>query len=65
MSPNDCDHVDAHWDPVKVEYDSDGTAHAVWQDGYCTCGAVLQLDYNAEHPRVVSEREESMEEVDT
>jgi hypothetical protein len=48
-----CSHSEVVWEPVEIDYDADGTA-AVSQSGRCDqCGGLLQLDYEAQEPRVV------------
>jgi hypothetical protein len=40
-----CPHDKVDWEPVEIEYGTDGTA-AVWQPGRCLrCKANVQLNY--------------------
>ena len=41
----DCEHASVDWNPVEMDYQTDGTA-AVWQEGRCkNCHALVQLNY--------------------
>ena len=42
----ECEHENVNWNPVELEYQTDGTA-AVWQEGRClSCNALVQLNYD-------------------
>ena len=41
-----CSHEDVVWEPVEIDYKSDGTA-SVWQEGFCKgCRRYVLLTYN-------------------
>lgn len=43
--PAGCEHDDVSWDPVEIQYDSEGTAD-ISQIGTCVgCGAPLKIEY--------------------
>lgn len=42
------------WDECCIEYGTDGTA-AVWQEGLCRCGKLVQVDYVIGTPHVADD----------
>jgi hypothetical protein len=53
----ECEHEEVIWEPIQMEYDSDGTA-SVWQEGRCQeCEALLQVDYEPGEIRTVSDEQ--------